>query len=55
MPPPCLRVGEENLQSLVLFQHQLQQYKQNLTNLNYGYGYFSMTCFATFEINFDPN
>ena len=28
--------------SFLLFQHQTQQYKQNLTNLNYVHGYFSI-------------
>ena len=29
--------------SVLLFQHQTQQYKQNLTNLNYVHWYFSIT------------
>ena len=30
------------LHSLVLFQNQTEQYKSNLTNLNYVYGYLSV-------------
>ena len=32
---------------LVLFQHQIQPYKQNLTNLNYVYEYFPVTYVLT--------
>ena len=52
-PPPWLGGGKINSiivtlkslikHSLMLFQRQTQQHKQNLTNLNYVYGYFSIT------------
>ena len=37
--------------SAMLFQHQTQSYKQNLTNLNYVYRYFSIcVCLTTSEL-----
>ena len=52
-PPPWLGGGKINSiivalkslikHSLMLFQHQTQQHKQNLTDLHCVYGYFSIT------------
>ena len=40
----------------MVFQHQTQQYKQNLTDLNYVHGYFSITyIWPHLKTTSDPN